>query len=62
MSRRPARFTEADLNRARKIAYRADPPMVVEILVDGRIRLVPQERKPVGDSEDTGEDRPGVML
>jgi hypothetical protein len=38
MSRRPLRFTEADLRRAKKVA---GPDMAVEILPDGTIRLVP---------------------
>jgi hypothetical protein len=38
MSRRPARFTEADLFRAAKAAKRAG--MAVEALADGTIRLV----------------------
>ena len=38
MSRRPARFTEADLRRATKIAK--ERGMEVEIAPDGTIRLV----------------------
>lgn len=38
MSRGRARFTEADLRRAKKVA---GPDMAVEICPDGRIRLVP---------------------
>jgi hypothetical protein len=43
MSRRPARFTEADATRAAKAARRAG--MAVEILPDGIIRIVPVEQK-----------------
>jgi len=41
MSRRPARFTEADLFRAAKAAKRAG--MAVEAMPDGTIRLVSQQ-------------------
>ena len=37
MSRRPARFTEADLRKAAKVAGKE---MAVEILPDGTIRLI----------------------
>ena len=46
MSRRPARFTEADLNRALKAAGRCGYPTMVEILPDSTIRIVPVD-KPV---------------
>lgn len=39
MSRRPARFTQADIYRAARAAQRAG--MAVEAMPDGRIRLVP---------------------
>ena len=39
MSRRPARFTQADLNRAIKAAKQNG--MGVEVLADGTIRIVP---------------------
>lgn len=38
MSRRPARCTQADLNRAVKAA---GPGMAVEVLPDGTIRITP---------------------
>jgi hypothetical protein len=41
MSRRPARATLADLNRAVKAAESASSPMAVEIAPDGTIRIVP---------------------
>jgi hypothetical protein len=37
MSRRPSRFTEADLNRAAKVAKKHG--MAVEVTTDGTIRL-----------------------
>jgi hypothetical protein len=43
MSRRPARCTEADIKRALKAALSANPPMAVEILPNGTIRIVPFE-------------------
>lgn len=39
MSRRPARFTEADLRRAAKVAKSLG--MAVEAKADGTIRIVP---------------------
>lgn len=39
MTARPARFTEADLTRALKVAREAG--MTVEVLRDGTIRIVP---------------------
>jgi hypothetical protein len=41
MSRRPARCTEADLNRAIKAADRASVPRAVKIDPDGTIWIVP---------------------
>lgn len=41
MSNRPARATQADINRAVKAAAAATIPMAVEILPDGTIRLTP---------------------
>lgn len=41
MSRRPARFTEADMRRALKVAEKSPTPMAVEILPDGTIRFAP---------------------
>jgi hypothetical protein len=39
MSRRPARFTEADLKRAWSVAQKYGPDVVVDILPDGTISL-----------------------
>lgn len=41
MSGRPARVTQADLNRAVRAAAAAPCPMVVEVLPDGTIRITP---------------------
>jgi hypothetical protein len=41
MSRRPARFTQADVHRAVKAVMRAGVNMAVEIAPDGTIRIVP---------------------
>jgi len=46
MTRRPARFTEADLYRAARAAKRAGA--IAEAMPDGRIRLVPVDQ--AGDS------------
>ncbi len=43
MSRRAARCTEADLNRALKAAARQPEPMAVEVTPEGTIRIVPVE-------------------
>jgi hypothetical protein len=39
MSRRPARFTQADLHRALKAAVQSGADMVVEITTEGAIRI-----------------------
>ncbi len=62
MSRRPARFTEADLNRARKIADLSMPPRIVEVTPEGAIRLIPQGKRPVDDSEREGDDDRRIAL
>ncbi len=41
MSRRPARFTQADVEKALRVALKMDPPWIVEIAPDGTIRIVP---------------------
>lgn len=40
MSRRPARFTQADVTRALKAAKGVDPNLTVEISQDGKIVVV----------------------
>lgn len=45
MSRRPARFTQADVTRALKAAKGVDENMTVEISQDGTIRIVPEGPK-----------------
>lgn len=51
MSRRPARFTEADLRRAKKVAGK---DMAVEILPDNTIRLVPISNPILTPQNDVG--------
>lgn len=41
MSRRPARFTQADIRRAIAAVEKSGAQLAVEILPDGTIRLVP---------------------
>lgn len=41
MSRRPARFTQADLARALRAIMQADARMMVEVLPDGTMRIAP---------------------
>lgn len=41
MSRRPARFTEADLRRALKAAKKYGDNLAVDVLPDGTIRIAP---------------------
>lgn len=43
MSRTPAKTTQADIARARRVAEQASPKWVVEITPDGTIRLIPPE-------------------
>lgn len=45
MGRRPARFTQADLNRAIRAITRAGANMVVEVLPDGTMRIAPAGSK-----------------
>lgn len=47
MSRRPARFTQADVARAWRAALSVDPKSSVEILPDGRIRIMQGERSEI---------------
>lgn len=56
MSRKAARFTEADINRAGKVAKKLG--MCVELLTDGTIRVAPMpaprpEPEPVDDERVT---------
>ena len=44
MSRRPARFTQADIARAINAAKQTGVSMAVEIAPDGTIRLTPADK------------------
>jgi len=63
MSRRAARFTQADIVRAIKAIQQTGAPMAVEIAPDGTIRIVPissqDERRSEGLSV---EDEPEAVL
>lgn len=48
----PARFTQADITRALKGAAAAGLTVAVEITLDGAIRLIPVEARPVPVSGD----------
>jgi hypothetical protein len=45
MSRRPARFTEADLRRAIRAVAKTNGRYTVEIAPDGTIRIVPRDER-----------------
>jgi hypothetical protein len=49
MSRRPARFTQADIARAIKAVEQVGARMAVEITLDGTIRIVPSVDKVPAD-------------
>ena len=60
MSRRPATFTEADLNRATKVAERYGRDVVID--PDGHIRLVrPAQNPPRSSPVPVGEDKDWVF-
>lgn len=56
MSRRAARFTEADLKRAWAVAQKAGPDVAVDILPDGTISL----RKMRTEDESQGQKADGA--
>lgn len=51
MSRRQARIIQADVARAWRAAISVDPKSSVEIMPDGRIRIVLAERNGIGHIE-----------
>lgn len=51
MSRRPARFTQADIARAIRATEQTGAHMAVEITPDGTIRVVPIDHKPEDDEK-----------
>ena len=59
MSRRPARATQADLNRAGKTAKALG--MAVEVKPDGTIRLVPVENSGEAPKASVGQEREIVL-
>jgi hypothetical protein len=54
MSRRPARFTEADVRRAAKVAKQLG--LAVEIAPDGTIRLAPANVTKATDAAPLGRE------
>lgn len=51
MSRRPARFTQADIARAIRAVKKERAHMAVEVATDGTIRVVPIDHKPEDDEK-----------
>ena len=60
MSRRPARFTQADVRRAVEAAKSAGKDWAVEIAPDGTIRIVRSSHKPEQTPE-IGQERRIVL-
>lgn len=56
MSRRPARFTQADFFRAVRAVQRAGGGMAVEALPDGTIRAVPAPERAAEPPKDPAFD------
>jgi hypothetical protein len=56
MSRRPARFTQADLNRALKAIVQSGAHMMVEIIPDGTLRISPAPAPGSNRGQGTPED------
>ena len=56
MSRKPARHTQADINRAVRAVKQADADAVVELRPDGVIYISFNGKKPPPEDEDEGGD------
>ena len=56
MSRRPARFTQADVARAIRAVKQTGSSMAVEVAPDGTIRLVPVDISKLGEPTVEMED------
>jgi hypothetical protein len=61
VSRRPARFTQADIARAIRAVRQAGAGMAVEVLPNGIIRISPQESGISPDSPPVEPDKPMVL-
>jgi hypothetical protein len=55
MSRKPARHTQADINRAVRAVKQADADAVVELRPDGVIHIFFNGKKPPPDEDDGGD-------
>ena len=55
MSRKPARHTQADINRAVRAVKQADADAVVELRPDGGIYISFNGKKPPPDEDDGGD-------
>lgn len=62
MSRRPARCTQADLDRAVRAADHAAVKRVVEVTPDGTIRLVPADHNEKTQEPEKIEDGEDIVL
>lgn len=61
MSRRPARFTQADLTRAIRAITQAEAKMMVEVLPDGTMRISPAP-SPANTAQASGEPERLITL
>ncbi len=57
MSRRPARFTQADLHRAIRAVVQSGAAMAVEIGLDGTIRIAPNVAESLTNAEQVAPRR-----
>jgi hypothetical protein len=59
MSKRAARFTEADIRRAIRAVSKESAPMAVEVAPDGTIRIVPYAAPPAPKNDAERKDSIG---
>jgi hypothetical protein len=65
MSKRAARFTEADIRRAVRAVVKEAAPMAVEVAPDGTIRIVPYAAPPAPNNDAARKDstpKPRIRL
>jgi hypothetical protein len=61
MSRRPARFTQADLSRAIRAIAQAEANMMVEVLPDGTMRILPAPAQAIRGANPKAPERTVVL-